>query len=112
MRSRRWSPKRSQPPVTIPLTCGTTACKPQATIFERAREEERILISADTDFAMLLALRREKFPSIVLFRRGSERRPQQQAVLLIANLPAIESDLVKEASSCSSRSASGSAGFR
>lgn len=56
-------------------------------IFAWCAAEGRAVVSADTDFGTLLALRKATSPSVVLFRGGSPRRPDEQVHLLLMNLP-------------------------
>jgi predicted nuclease of predicted toxin-antitoxin system len=65
-------------------------------VFDRAADDERILISADTDFGTLLAMRESTKPSVILFRR-EDHRPPSQVSRLIAELPNLSPDLEKGA---------------
>jgi predicted nuclease of predicted toxin-antitoxin system len=62
-------------------------------IMRVAAEEDRVLITADSDFAAMLALGELRGPSVVLLRSADHLRPPDQAILLIANLPRVEDEL-------------------
>ncbi len=63
-------------------------------ILDRAGLEDRVLISADSDFGILLATSRRTKPSFVLFREPEAIRAGDYAGTILANLPAIESELL------------------
>src|SRR2546428_7409532 len=57
------------------------------TIFDRAATEDRILVSADTDFGALLATRSARKPSVIQFRGRGSRKPEALAHAIVSNLP-------------------------
>ena len=61
-------------------------------LMDFAREESRVIVAADTDFGELLALGQHVLPSVVLFRR-EQRRPHEQAQVLLENLEQFQDDL-------------------
>ena len=62
-------------------------------IFDRAVEDALVVVTADSDFGMLLALRRATSPSVIHLRHVAELPPDAHLALLVANLPTIEEDL-------------------
>jgi len=66
---------------------------PDHDVLEKARADSRILLSADTDFGMLLTFSRAHDPSVILFRGLTNRRPDAQSATLVANLPVLAADL-------------------
>ena len=58
-------------------------------VFDRAVEEDRVVVSADTCFATILNVRQAPKPSLIVFHRISPLRPDALAKLLVANLPNI-----------------------
>ncbi|HTW20465.1 MAG TPA: DUF5615 family PIN-like protein [Mycobacteriales bacterium] len=67
------------------------------TILEAADHENRVVLSADTDFGTLLAVTGRTRPSVVLVRLTSPRRTEAIAALLDANLPALADALTSGA---------------
>ncbi|MBS1894049.1 MAG: DUF5615 family PIN-like protein [Actinobacteria bacterium] len=72
-----------------------TASDPE--IMRAAVDTERVLLTADSDFAAMLALGGAGAPSVVLLRSADHMRPLEQAELLAANLPLVEEDLLRGA---------------
>lgn len=62
-------------------------------ILHRAGIEERVVVSADSDFATLLALSRRDKPSFILFREADIIRPEDYASRLLECLPILETEL-------------------
>ncbi len=63
------------------------------TIFDRAAADGDVLITADSDFSMLLSARGSAGPSVVLLRHVAELPWHEHQALLVANLPAVLADL-------------------
>lgn len=68
-----------------------TASDPE--IMQAAAEADRVLLTADSDFAAMLALGGARAPSVVLLRSADHMRPAEQAALLVVNLPSVEEEL-------------------
>jgi predicted nuclease of predicted toxin-antitoxin system len=66
-------------------------------ILERARSAGWVIVTADTDFGLLLATQRANGPSVILTREVSTLPASDLAALLLANLAAIEPALLSGA---------------
>lgn len=62
-------------------------------ILRHALDTGHVIISADSDFATMLALTGMVAPSLILLRSADHLSPTEQADLLLANLPAVLQDL-------------------
>ncbi|MGL4176666.1 MAG: DUF5615 family PIN-like protein [Dermatophilaceae bacterium] len=76
----------------IHVTMLGIAGSPDAAVLERAVAEDRVLLSADTDFGELLATSGARTPSVVLLR-GLRGRPDARIRFVLANIGPVEEDL-------------------
>jgi predicted nuclease of predicted toxin-antitoxin system len=63
------------------------------TILLHAVGHGEVIVSADTDFTIMLAVSGAKSPSLILLRSADRLAPVDQADLILANLPAVLNDL-------------------
>jgi predicted nuclease of predicted toxin-antitoxin system len=66
---------------------------PDDEIIDRALADDRVVISHDTDFGTLLAVRRLTKPSFILIRSSDPLTAEDVAELIKANLAAMADDL-------------------
>ena len=62
-------------------------------IFDHAVADGFAVVTTDSDFPMLLALRRAESPSVIHLRHVAELGPDGHVELLLANLPTIAAEL-------------------
>lgn len=62
-------------------------------ILAKAREEDRIVVSADTDFGTLLAMLEVNRPSFILFRDPDRLTAEDYAGVLLPSLPLLAAEL-------------------
>src|SRR5690625_4984614 len=62
-------------------------------IFEQAIEQDYVVVTADSDFPMMLAARGACKPSVVLLRHVTELPRDEHSALLLANLPTVAAAL-------------------
>lgn len=73
--------------------CGLLKARDEQ-ILAQAQVDGQVILSADTDFATILALRNLPSPSLLLLRSADHLSPDQQANLLLANLGSVTEELV------------------
>lgn len=62
-------------------------------IFDFAAGGDYVLVSEDTDFGEILAVRNASRPSVILLRSGEPLTVEEQAAMLVANLLSIVDEL-------------------
>ena len=68
---------------------------PDLQILQLAEKEDRVLVSADTDFGTLLALRDKSRPTVVLIRKNVGTKPNEIFYFLKDILPKLAEELEK-----------------
>jgi len=66
---------------------------PDTDVVALASRDDRIIVSADTDFGALLASSRATKPSVILVRALVDRRPPELAGIITANLDTVQEHL-------------------
>lgn len=66
-------------------------------IIDQARADGLVVVTADSDFPMLLAISRDTSPSVIHLRHVAELTPDHHATLLSLNLPIVAASIARGA---------------